>query len=167
MPVVGEWILQAAEQEEFRPEAVSEQLGFFPEIFSYLKKRHGDMGRTRPVVTLATAVTVWAFRQSGDPVRPMPREMLETLWERLSQGGMGDKLSGFLERMEPNMWHFFLRITETAAQREQWEQSEIAASALIYAPVLTSCIYAFWPEEKLPTLEEGLSSFGLGQGDGE
>ncbi len=161
MAVVSEDVLNQVNQESFGPERVAEHLGYFPEIFRYLKDRHSDMGRTRPVVTYATAVTVWAFRESGVTVRDLPQGMLQSLWQRLSGGGFGDKLSGFLEQMEPHMWRFFLDLTKAAAYREEWDQSDLAVSGLVYAPVLSACIYAFWPEEELYRLEQGLSQFGL------
>lgn len=161
MPVVSQDVLDQVSQESFGPERVAEHLGYFPEIFRYLKERHADMGQTRPVVAYATAVTVWAFRESGDTVRDLPQGMLQNLWQRLSHGGLGDKLSGFLEEMEPNMWRFFLDLTKAAAYKEEWEQTDVAVSGLVYAPVLSACIYAFWPEEELSRLEQGLSQFGL------
>lgn len=161
MSVVEETVLSQVNQESFGPERVAEHLGYFPEIFRYLKDRHADMGKTRPVVTYATAVTVWAFRTCGDTVRDLPQGMIFNLWQRLSGGGFGDKLSGFLEEMEPHMWRFFLDLTKAAAYKEEWEQSDVAVAALVYAPVLSACIYAFWPEEELSRLEQGLSRFGL------
>ncbi|MEF8823360.1 MAG: hypothetical protein V5B78_04475 [Desulfohalobiaceae bacterium] len=161
MPVVSEEVLNQVSQESFGPERVAEHLGYFPEVFRYLKERHEDMGNTRPVVTYATAVTVWAFRESGDTARDLPQGMLQNLWQRLSHGGLGDKLSGFLEEMEPNMWRFFLDLTKAAAHKEEWDQKDVAVAGLVYAPVLSACIYAFWPEEELSKLEQGLSQFGL------
>lgn len=161
MPVVSQSVLNEVSQDNFGPEKVAEHLGYFPEVFRYLQERHADMGKTRPVVTYATAVTVWSFRASGDPVRDLPQGMLQTLWQRLSHGGLGDKLSGFLEEMEPHVWGFFLDLTKAAAYREEWDQADVAVSGLVYAPVLAACIYAFWPGEELFRLEQALSRFGL------
>ncbi|MFP4672263.1 MAG: hypothetical protein ACLFMR_06840, partial [Desulfohalobiaceae bacterium] len=153
MAMITDSVLEGLQQEELVPGTMTQCLGYFPEIFEYLKQRQQDMGKARPIVTYATAATVWAFQSCGEPQRELPSGILQHIWSKLVQGSGGDHLSSFLEQCEPGMWDYFVKLTQAAARKEDWDQSLIAAAALAYAPVLTACIYIFWPVEELEKLE--------------
>lgn len=153
MAMISKAILQELQEEELVPGTMTQCLSYFPEVFEYLKQRQQDMGRARPIVTYATAATVWAFQSSGQPQRELPPAILQHLWSKLSQGQGGEHLSSFLEKCEPGMWDYFVRLAQAAANKEEWDESLIAAAALVYAPILTACIYVFWPQEDLENLE--------------
>ncbi len=161
MPIVSESCLQHLQLEELTLEQITECLGYFPEVFHYLQQRQSEMGQTRPIVTFASAATVWAFKSNQDQMRAMPQGLLYHLWSKLAQGCAGDRVCAYLEEWEPHMWQYFVRLTAAAAVKEDWDQGQIAASALVYAPILTSCIYMFWPEQELQTLEQGFWDCGL------
>ncbi|MFO8033231.1 MAG: hypothetical protein R6U22_11890 [Desulfohalobiaceae bacterium] len=156
MAMISDAVLEGLQEEELVPGTMTQCLGYFPEIFEYLKQRQQDMGKARPIVTYATAATVWAFQNSGQPQRELPSGILQHIWSKLVQGRGGDHLSRFLEQCEPGMWNYFVRLTQAAAKREDWDENLIAAAALVYAPILTGCIYVFWPQEDLEDLDRNI-----------
>ena len=166
MGLVSQDTLKQLDEDSFGPERVAEHLGFFPELFQFLKESEQVMGRTRPVVAYATAVTVWAFRQSGgQPLRKLPVGLPQVFWERIAQGEAGEHLTECLDVLEPELWRYVQTLIRAAAIKEEWDRREMASASLVYGPVLLASTLAFWPEDKLPELEETLRSHGLGSPD--
>jgi hypothetical protein len=162
MGIIQGTILESLDQEKFGPEHISEQLSYLPEIFNFLKRIEADLETIRPVMTYIVAVTIWSFRQaSPQEHNQIPPGFLDALWDRLSQGIGGRKLSEFLEQTEPNMWQYFLQVLQAAQEHEDWNEHDLAVASLVFGTVLATCILIFWPEESLISLEQDLSSLGF------
>lgn len=160
MPLVDEETLQGLDPNSFGPQNVAEQLAYLPDAFEFLKNRESLLGKTRPVVTYAMAATVWALRQSGDPVRELPAGLLDHLWNRLAEGRDSTGIFEALEELEPHVWSFFLRLTQGAMEQEEWTQQDLVAASLVFSTLLFACLYVFSSPGSLERLTQAIHGPG-------
>ncbi|GEM_PF-2581360 len=162
MSIINASTLQTVDQNAFDPQNIVEHLGFIPDIFDFLKNKEDTLGKSRPAVTYVVALTVWAFRQeTQNEARELPKGFLDVLWKKISEENAGEYISELMEKLEPTMWNYFLRLIQGAYQKEEWSQQDLTAAALVYGTILTCCILMFWPEDSLVEIENTLQNYGL------
>jgi hypothetical protein len=162
MGMLSEEDFSNLDQERFGPQDIATNLASVPELFPFLQ-RHGEMlNRSRPAVVFAIALTIQAFANAAEgQARTVPPGLFDTLWERFAVGGYGREISSLVQRLEPHAWSFFTGLMETAVNREQWSQKEMAGAGLVYGTVLLALIVSFWPEDRLGEVEELMGDLGL------
>lgn len=166
MGILCEEDFTSLDQHQFGPQDIASNLSSVPELFPFLQKHGQALNKSRPAVVFAIALTVHAFSQeTGGPVRTMPPGLFDTLWERFAAGGYGREVSNLVQRLEPHAWSFFTGLMETAVNREQWSQKEMAGAGLVYGTVLLALIVSFWPQERLGEIEELMGDLGLSGDD--
>ena len=151
-----------AEINSLDPKSLVQELAFLPEIFPFLKEHESLMGRTKPAMTNIVAATIRAFRKRcGQPARTLPAGFMERLWERWTQGQHEDRIVDLLQNLEPHLWTSFMNMAEAAMDQEDWSNQDLAVASLVYATVLFTCIFQFWPEDYLPEIEQAMRDHGV------
>ena len=162
MSLIDSATLQMLDQNPFDPQSIVEHLGFVPDIFDFLKTKEDVLGKSRPTVTYAVAITIWAYRQkTNSQVRELPKGFLDVLWKKISEEKAGEYISELMESLEPIIWNYFLNLIQGASQKENWSKQDLTAGAMVYGTILTCCILMFWQEDYLVEIEKTLQNYGL------
>ncbi len=145
MGYISKELLMTLDFDDFTPGKIIEQLKFLPIVFDFLKSKELQMGKVRPLVTYMIGVTIWAFREKGEPKRDLPEDFFYTLWERFAtQRHRAKLLGGTVQHMEPELWSLFLKTIQGESIRDRnLLAEEIGVGALVFAVVLIG-IYIYF-----------------------
>jgi hypothetical protein len=156
MSYISKKILTQLNLNDFTPGKIIDQLKFIPEIFSFLKSKERQMGRIRPLITYMVGVAIWAFRKQGSLRRTLPQDFFTVFWDRFANDrDRARRLGEIIEKIEPDLWEFFLTIIQGEILREnKLSKEEIGIGALVFATIVIGLFFVFSDEDDLRILNE-------------